>query len=200
MVSIPNVWGITDTLFTQGLQLRASRAFCISAREVNWCKFRLHIMFGLWCVHSMHSTTTARGYHAHTDRQHGTMQQGRKTPLSCQTDTHKRFYNIDLMHLVFHDNPWFSTKTTTFNNFFRDSTNQTFPSGTGKHSTQDGSHMNTHTHTQQTSFLRKWLYSKKKWWGWIGKKLVIIHHTPPTGPAINLARKSKGFVSITWAR
>ena len=53
VVSIPNVWGMIDQLVTQGLQPWASRAFCDSAKEVDWCKFHLHIMLGLQVIKTL---------------------------------------------------------------------------------------------------------------------------------------------------
>ena len=48
MVSIPNVaGGMIDKLVAEDLQPWASKAFRDSAKEVDWAKFYLHIMFNL---------------------------------------------------------------------------------------------------------------------------------------------------------
>ena len=45
-VSIPNAWKTIDELVPESLQPRASKTFCASVREVDWCKSHLYIVFG----------------------------------------------------------------------------------------------------------------------------------------------------------
>ena len=54
-VSIPNIWRMINELVTESLQPWASKAFCTLAREIDWCKSRLYIMFGLRIIKTWRS-------------------------------------------------------------------------------------------------------------------------------------------------
>ena len=49
-ISVPNVWGMINTLVTQDLQPQTSKACCNSVKETDWCMFHLHTMFGFWVI------------------------------------------------------------------------------------------------------------------------------------------------------